>query len=53
LIFALGNNVWFIQMRYQSSMKDGEAIYQKIRSSIRFDERALEDVINAWLDKKS
>ncbi len=53
LIFALGNNVWFIQLRYQSSMEDGEAIYQRIRDSIRFDERALEDVINAWLDTKS
>lgn len=53
LIFALGNNVWFIQMRYHQSMESGDAIYERIRSSIRFDERALEDVINAWLDTKS
>lgn len=52
LIFALGNNVWFLQLRYQTNMEEGEAVYRRVRESIRFDESALEDVINDWLDKK-
>lgn len=53
LIFAVGNNVWFVQMRYHAKMEDGDALYQRVRESIRFDDSALEDVINEWLDKKS